>query len=281
MNELEEFLRYILMGQLKMASGFRNDNKDIRIEYRLDADYSELIEKYRLYEVTGTGTDFDKAKRLLNWVSDNNYHYGMYNAGIKNTAMDLLAYSFNRGEEYGINCRSLSMILTECLLAVGVKARVMYIFPCSPYDFDNHVVCEAYISELNKWVMLDPTYNLYATDNGTPLGIMEIRALLADKKKFDINEEFNYNGQPYAAADIYDYYTKDMYRFSVCSIQGTNSEVLSESVMINIVPEGYDVQQADVANWDFRVSMLGGADDEYRKRLENAAKTYAGVQVLE
>ena len=36
--------------------------------------------------------------------------------------------------------------------------------PMSLGDRDNHVVCEAYARDLGKWIMVDPTYGGYITD---------------------------------------------------------------------------------------------------------------------
>ncbi|MCL2573313.1 MAG: transglutaminase-like domain-containing protein [Defluviitaleaceae bacterium] len=170
----------VYTGLLKMMDNFQDDEADITIKYALDDDYQELCETYKLKYITGNGDDFSKAINLLKWISANIYHIGNFKNHVKNTAMDLFNYSFDKGEENGINCLALSTALTECLLAIGIKARTVFIMPFSPYDFDNHVVCEAWVEKYGKWIMFDPTYNLYALHDGEPLSILETRKLLAN-----------------------------------------------------------------------------------------------------
>lgn len=272
----------VYSGILKMMEDFRDDGKDITIRYLLDADYKDLCATYKLKENAGSKADFDKAINLLNWISSNVYHYGNYDNHVTNTAMELLEYAFGKGEKYGINCRSLSLALTECLLAIGIKARTIYIMPFSPYDFDNHVVCEAWICELDKWVMLDPTNNLYATFNNVPLNILELRGLLANQEEVIYNIEANYNGTPINKDEISTYYAKDLFRFMISDIQGTNSENIEGIRLINITPCGYDVKKYTLANIDFRINKWGNNENlqTWRKSSETDRLIYKGLDTL-
>ncbi len=272
----------VYSGIIKMAEDFRDDGKDITIRYLIDADYKDLFETYKLKEIAGTKADFDKAIKLLNWISSNVFHYGNYDNHVTNTAMELLDYAFGKGEKYGINCRSLSLALTECLLAIGIKARTIYIMPFSPYDFDNHVVCEAWIGEIDKWVMLDPTYNLYATFNNVPLNILELRGLLANQEEVIYSNEANYNGNPINKDEISTYYAKDLFRFMISDIQGTNSENIDGRRLINITPFGYDVKQCTLANIDFRIKKWGNNENlqTWRKSSETDKLIYKGLDIL-
>lgn len=269
-------------GIIKMTEDFRDDGKDITINYLLDADYNDLCESYKLNEIAGTKTDFDKAVNLLNWISSNIYHYGNYDNHITNKATELFHYALGKGEEYGINCRSLSLALTECLLAIGIKARTIYIMPFSPYDFDNHVVCEAWISEMDKWIMLDPTYNLYASFNNIPLNIYELRGLLANQEEVYYNNEANYNGTPINKDELTTYYAKDLFRFMLSDIQGSNSENIEGRRLINITPCGYDVKQFTLVNIDFRIKRCGDNENmqSWRKNSEEDGIIYKGLDIL-
>lgn len=273
----------VYSGILKMTESFRDDGMDISIRYLVDADYSALCESYPLKEIAGTEkNDFRKALNVLNWLSTNIYHYGNYDNHVTNTAMELLDYAFGRGEANGINCRSLSFALTECLLAIGIKARTVYIMPFSPYDFDNHVVCEAWISDLNKWVMLDPTYNLYVSFNDVPLTIYELRGLLANHEEVAYSEGANYNGTPINTDEITEYYAKDLFRFMVSDIQGTNSEAMAERRAIHIAPYGYEVKQQVLAHIDYRIKKWGNNENlqAWRTEAESDNLIYKGLDIL-
>lgn len=272
----------VYTGILKMMDDFYDDGTAITIRYLLDADYSELSGTYKLNEIAGNKSKFEKAINILNWISSNIYHYGSYDNHVTNTALELLKYAFGNGEKNGINCRSLSIALTECLLAIGIKARTVYIMPFSPYDFDNHVVCEAWIAEFNKWVMLDPTYNLYVTYNNIPLNILELRGLLAQQEEVIFNKEANYNGTPIDKKEILTYYAKDLFSFMIYDIQGSNAEAMAGIKLINIAPCGYDVKKSTLANIDFRIKKWGNNEkiQVWRKSAEAERVIYKDVSVL-
>lgn len=272
----------IYSGIIKMSEEFRDDGREININYLTDGDYKDLCESYNLNEIAGTNDDFDKTIHLLNWISSNIYHYGSYDNHVSNTAMDLFEYALGKGEQHGINCRSLSLALTECLLAIGLKARTIYMMPCSPYDFDNHVVCEVWISEANKWVMLDPTYNLYVTYNDVPLNLYELRKLLSNQDDVVYNNEANYNGTPINKNDITTYYAKNLYRFMIFDIQGRDCENIDGRRLINMAPCGYDVKQCTLANIDFRIKKWGNNDNlqAWRRDAESDRLIYKGLDIL-
>lgn len=244
-------------GALKMAEEFRSES-DIKIKYTLDADYSELTEAYPIKEIAGDGDGFERAVRILKWMSQNIRHKGNYDNHIERRAKPLLDYAFGK-EDCGINCSALSAALTEILFAIGIKARTVYIMPFSPYDFDNHVVTEAYSEAFGKWFMIDPTYGLYAVYNDIPQSILEIRALLANGKweSITFNEDAHYNGEPIEKRDVCEYYAKDMYWFQICSIQGNSDEEIKH---LNIAPLGFDVKKFNLANVDFRIKECGEAE---------------------
>jgi hypothetical protein len=272
----------VYTGMLRMMDCFRNDQIDVSIKYLIGEGCGELCEKYGLFEVAGSKDDFDKAINLLEWISSNIFHYGNYRNHVENTAMKLFEYSFGKGVENGINCRSLSLALAECLLAVGINARTIYIMPFSPYDFDNHVVCEAWIERLGKWVMLDPSYNLYVFHEGIYLSVLEFRELLANQTAVMINERANYNNDPINKEELVSYYAKDLFRFMVSDTQGSNSEDIDGRKMINITPIGYDVKNFTLANIDYRIMKSGENENllKWRKEAEEEKIIYKGIDIL-
>jgi hypothetical protein len=60
------------------------------------------------------------------------------------------------------------------------------------------VIVEAYIKEENKWIMLDPSYNLFFRDNkGRLFSISEYKKYLAYKKsEIIIGENANFKCEP-------------------------------------------------------------------------------------
>lgn len=138
-------------------------------------EYPKLKSKYNLEKIAGTGTELERALRLMNEFAPRLTHSSYYDNHVEMNALSLLEYSLNN-KNHGINCRNKAQILNEMCLALNIYARKVWIMPNSGYDNDCHVVNEVWDSELNKWVMLDITNNEYWVDeSGTPLSILEIR----------------------------------------------------------------------------------------------------------
>jgi len=153
--------------------------------------------------------------------------------------------------------------------------------PFSPYDLDNHVVCEVWIDKLNKWVMLDPTYNLYATHNGSCLSVIELRRLLANHEGITFNEKANYNGNSIKNNEIIEYFAKDLFWFQFAEIQGYDPNI-TDRRYIDVAPLGYDVRKLRLANIDFRIKEEGEKDYllTWRENTEKDFVIYKGLDVL-
>ena len=89
------------------------------------------------------------------------------------------------------NCRGLALILAGVLRAYGYRASAV---ECRPLSGDVHIVCEVYLENLNRWVMLDPTNNVVFYRDGKPLSLFELRRAMVEKAKLEVNTGANHNG---------------------------------------------------------------------------------------
>ncbi len=169
-------------GILYNALEFR-DGEDFAITYDFDnGEYLELKSKYGIEKTAGDGTEFEKAKALMNEYSGRLRHKSDYDNHVEMNALALLEYSLDNKKQ-GINCRAKAQILNEMCLALGIYSRKVWICPNSVYDTDCHVVNEVWDSSLNKWVMLDITSNYYwVDDSDAPLSVLEIREHIANQE---------------------------------------------------------------------------------------------------
>lgn len=160
-----------------------SDGEEIELTYDFsDNDYTVLKEKYNLEKIAGNGSEFEKAKHLMNEFAPRLTHKSNYDNHIENKALFLLEYSLNK-KSSGINCRAKAQILNEMCLSLGIFSRKVWLMPNSHYDNDCHVVNEVWDNTLNKWVMLDITNNEYWIDeNGEPLSVLEIRTKGANQE---------------------------------------------------------------------------------------------------
>lgn len=254
---------------------FQVTNK-IEIEYRMqDPEYITLEDKYHISQIAGDN-DLDKALNLLAWVNEHIHHTGNYDNSDTQDALTLLEVAFDK--DYGINCLAMSIVLCECLLAVNVKARVMYMMPRNAEDGDNHVVVEAFISDTNKWIMLDPTYGSYCLDScGNILNLYEIRNHIARGEDYCFSASINYNGVKLEDIeeidDVKDYYAKDLFFLRCKSLQGYGQH-REYGNMMEIAPIGLDVHKRMIDNLDFRINTYGDFEifriwKKYEENLEN------------
>jgi len=263
-------------GTLKMLNNFNRPNS-----YKPNFCYdhchpklTELCKKYTLKQIAGDGGDLSQALRLLDWLCNNTYYKGESNPDVPYNALDLLNHSFGKGEEGGMNCNAMATTLSECCLAIGLKSRTVYIMPFNPYEMDNHVVTMVFVHDLNKWIMLDPSYNAYMTDeNGIILNPLEARQLLAEQSIVKLNKEFNENGDRSGGEEYIEYMAKDLFCF-VCAEKSTvNGNFGNDSKMLTLAPIGYDTNKYDVANVEYRIRKTG--------ERENLLKWLAKVKETE
>lgn len=177
-NEIYIMESGILYNQLEFKEG-----NDYDISYDFDnEEYKELLEKYDLANIAKDGSEFEKAKNLMNEFAPRLKHKSDYDNHVDMNALSLLEYSLDN-KKHGINCRNKAQILNEMCLALGIYSRKVWIMPNSKYDSDCHVVNEVWDSTYNKWIMLDITNNMYWVDeNGNPLSILEIRTKIANQE---------------------------------------------------------------------------------------------------
>lgn len=248
------------------------EGQDHDISYQFDCpEYMELKEKYNLAKIAGSGSDFERVKRLLFHFAPRLTHSPMYDNHIEINALKLLEYSLDNPEQ-GINCYNKSKILGECCLALGIYARRVFIMPYSPYDCDNHVVNEIYDREMEKWIMVDLTFGAYFVDeNRTPLSLLEIRERLANNRfiafvtEDDSLDDLDALRESHLDADSY--FAKNLFYFRLDQVNkfGEGDEYLT------VCPEHYSVNRSRAANIHYRLKQYPEYYNENREEFEKAA----------
>lgn len=252
----------IYTGLLKAFSLHVDGDNEIRFTY--DTGHSQLSQlkaDYAIEAIAGAGDELSKAINLLHWVSATMYHKGDYAGSVPPDSLSLLHYAFKKGSACGINCVALSTILTDCLLAIGLPARKVYIMPCSPYDGDNHVVTHVYIQSLHKWIMLDPTFNAYFTnERGEYLSLLDIRHHLADQEPVFFNDEAKYNDEIWtaqSAQDSIEYFAKNLFYMQTMENSTFDEGNAPGNRVIILSPQGYDLKQIRLSNIAYRIKKFG------------------------
>ena len=248
----------VFTGALRMFDSFQDDKTEVETLFRSHPSLKELEKRFSFSQIAGIGDIFSRACRLLTWLAAHVYHKGDYDSRLTN-AIDLLDYSLDKGPESGINCLSLSTALTEMCLSVGIFARRMSMMPLSPYDGDNHVVCEAWLPEEKRWVMLDPSYGGYLVDEaGRALSLLELRKLLGCQGEVGFSDGFHYNGdRNLDFEDVKEYYAKNLFYFKWLEVQTSDSDNVSGSRTLYLSPNGYDPVQSQFACIEYKEKRFG------------------------
>lgn len=259
-NELKEIWQEelnIFKGILFNNSEFAEGTED-RFSYKFDCtEFEVLKQEYKIQEIVGNGTSFEKAVNLTRYFAPRLVHDGNFDNHINCNALELLRYSLNK-PSCGINCLNKSKILQESCLALKIPARRVWIMPYSPYDLDNHVVTEIYDSALSKWVMLDVTSNGYFTDAaGLPLSAIEIR------RKFALNEVCNFIKTVSECAEVFSnkeaealYYERYFAKNSFWYAVDKNNAYGDDGEGLYFIPKGFNRYAWTKQNWEYKLHCL-------------------------
>lgn len=230
--------KYSSFGNTPALAGMQFRNADSN-----DSNLIQLREKYNLDSVAGSGSDIDRALNLMRWVHGNVRHDGSSRNPWPQNALHLLDVCIDSSR--GVNCRMMAVILNEACLSVGLKSRHLTCLPEDKTDSDCHVVDMVWSDSLNKWVLIDPTFNGYFT---TPDGVMmsprEVREAFIHGDSVVVSDELNYNGDAHSKDQYLAYMAKNLFRFEVPLESEFGYETRRGDVSeVVLNPIGYDTQK--------------------------------------
>ncbi len=233
---------------LREYSDFDNSLKKISDDFYYSAATNEnlikLRKKYKLDEVAGNGTETEKIINLMKWAHNIVEHDGSSENPKPRNALDLI--SVCEKEKRGVNCRMLATILNEAYLSMGFFSRHITCLPFDKEDSDCHVINIVFSKSLDKWLYMDPSFEMFFMDaNSNLLSIIEVREKMINNETLLLNDKLNHNGNPIETEDYLRYMAKNLFRFS-CPL---GSEFGYESkegkkYWVELIPEGYEDDDA-------------------------------------
>lgn len=141
----------------------------------------ELRNKYNLeHLVTDEKNDLDKVRNILDWTSKQWEHNGS-NIPTKQDALTILQEA-HEGKQF--RCVEYGIVATTALNSIGFHSRTLGL---KTRDVEKvmrgagHVVTEVYSKELDKWVFIDPQFNIIPTLYGKPLNGVEFQKEIYSK----------------------------------------------------------------------------------------------------
>ena len=201
-----------------------------------DPNLKNLRKVFRLDSIAGNGNEISKMLNLMHWVNSTiQYDGSCQNPSNKNT-IDLIKVC--KAENRPLNCRMMATILNECCLSIGIKSRFITCMPKEINYNDCHVINMVYSNELERWVWLDPSYDLYVMDEkGELLGIKEVRERLISGKPLKLNKKsFNYQGNVITdKLYLESYMAKNLYRMECPLVSEYDTETKKEDQHVTYV----------------------------------------------
>lgn len=136
--------------------------------------HSQLNDKYHLTAIATAQTDFEKVLQVLHWLTEHTFYNGAQMHKLTDNTVEILQYAFGKSFTNALNCRCKAIAFADCLVAVGIKAYPVCMMSAA---FKNcHFTCRAYITDLEKWCVFDPSFGCWFADkNGNPIDIFEMR----------------------------------------------------------------------------------------------------------
>jgi len=133
--------------------------------------------------VVKANSDKEKALLILNWTHSQWTHSGS-NTPSKFDALTILKEA-KLGESF--RCVEYGIVAKSALLSIGIKARSLGL---QTKDVETckfgagHALSEVWLSDLNKWALIDGQFNIMPVLNNVPLNAVEFQKAIIDKKPF-------------------------------------------------------------------------------------------------
>lgn len=168
-------------------------NADYKFYYSdtLNNNYlSKLRHEYELDMITSIKTnEIDKIRAILHWTNSQWEHNG-FNTPSKSDALTILEEA-KEGRQF--RCVEYGIVASAGLNAIGIPSRVLSLKTRDVQKVKRgagHVVTEAFSTQYDKWIFIDPQYDVMPTVNGVPLNAVEFqKAILYERESIELVNE--------------------------------------------------------------------------------------------
>jgi len=188
------------------AGAYPQGDHGWRYKFERLAVHDKLEKAYGLCEIAGQGSVFERALRIMDWLSAHVWYNGMsvitpsFCRGKRLGSLRRLRFSYGKVFWRALNCAHMAYILADCLISAGIQVMPLAITNDSYWPGDNpgkgpcHAVVHAWLPEERRWIMLDPSFNAYITDGeGRVLNLAELQAAHGAGEQIHI-AQYSFNG---------------------------------------------------------------------------------------
>lgn len=126
-------------------------------------------------------TDFATIQAVARWVTGLWAHDG-WRRPAQDDPLFILDEVTRRGQRF--RCVEYGTVICGCLTALGIPARILYLKTSDAETRESgagHVVAEAYLQDLRKWIFVDGQWGLIPMLDGAPLDGVELAQTLRDR----------------------------------------------------------------------------------------------------
>ena len=151
-------------------------SKRFKFDSSANPKLKELRERYNLEAVIAPGKDeFDRQVLLMDWTHQQFKKFGQLSTKAKGALEILKAIE----DGHSFFCAQYAEVLVSSAASLGWVDRPLALRRhqgvAKAGGSTEHSVTEIWSNQHRKWVMLDPTSNMYLEKNGVPLNAWEIR----------------------------------------------------------------------------------------------------------
>ncbi len=163
--------------------------KDYGLVYSNNSQRASLVELRTTYQldslVKDCTSDFEKVTTIQSWVQSRWEHDGM-NVPEKKDALYILQEA-EKGRRF--RCVEYSLVAGQCLSSLGFKVRGLGLMTKDISDVKwggGHAVNEVYLDDVQKWVFIDPQFDVMTVKDSIPLNAVELQQCIAGNIDFEL-----------------------------------------------------------------------------------------------
>lgn len=166
-----------------------------------DENLQQLRQQEKLDDVVAAGkSEFEKQVLLLEWTFK---RFKLFGPPGPNSPLDALGILKAIDAGKSLNCSYFATVLNAALSSMGYVVRPIGLKGArSDGNGTGHVVVEVWSNQYRKWILLDPTLNLYFTRDGTPLHAFEVRQEWFYNQGKALTIVIGHGGQTHAVSDM-------------------------------------------------------------------------------
>lgn len=163
--------------------------KNYNLIYNIISDRKDLVklkEEFRLDTlIKGCSTDFEKLIKIQSWVQTR-WKHNSDNVPEFNDALFILKEA-EKGKQF--RCVEYSIVANQCLQSLGFIVRSLGLMTKDinyVKSGGGHVANEVFLTDIKKWVFIDPQFDVITAYNGIPLNAVELQNCIANNIDFEL-----------------------------------------------------------------------------------------------